>query len=104
MRAALNVWWTLQELENERMQEEGLAKKFPDFGPGDTLELKLVRICLPTPLPHPDNNSGAKSLRFSVPLFARMTRMYARTICDRAERARKPTARGGGKGHVHSEA
>lgn len=31
----------LQELEKERVQEEGLAKNFPVFGPGDSLELKL---------------------------------------------------------------
>lgn len=42
----------LQELEKERVQEESLAKKFPAFGPGDSLELKLVRTSQP-PFPSP---------------------------------------------------
>lgn len=28
------------------MQEEAATKKLPDFGPGDSLELKLVRVPL----------------------------------------------------------
>lgn len=31
----------LLELEKERMLQEGAAKKLPEFGPGDSLELKL---------------------------------------------------------------
>lgn len=34
----------LQELEKERMEQEGTAKKLPDFRPGDSLELKLVSV------------------------------------------------------------
>ena len=44
----------LQELEKERVQEEGLAKNFPVFGPGDSLELKLV--CTYPHFPHSPNS------------------------------------------------
>ena len=36
----------VQELEQEQVQRAVAAKKLPDFGPGDNLQLKLVCVCL----------------------------------------------------------
>ncbi len=40
------IVWRVQELEKEQVQRATAAKALPDFGPGDNLQLKLVRNAL----------------------------------------------------------